>query len=113
MVARLHSQRGARTIFIAFPPNSEARVVRAHGVPMTTPARSIGATGWSYATFYAVPDEGVELELACGVGPSTLTVLDQTSGVPPSAASVVAARPGSSVPTQDGDVTIVTSVVRL
>jgi hypothetical protein len=60
------------------------------------------------------PLEGVVLELVLdGAGPVEATVLDQSPGLPPGGAALQAARPADAVPSQEGDVTIVTAHVTL
>lgn len=58
-----------------------------------------------------VPDEGLEIELGGSAGPIALTVLDITRGLPPPdvaplAHDVLRARDARAVPTQEGDITI-------
>ena len=105
--ARLASQRGARTLLLVFPPGSRGVVLRAHGVPVLG-ARPLSSNGWRAYSFFAVPAEGVELDIAIDGEPAEVTVLDQGPGVPASGDALLAARPATAAPTQDGDVTIVT-----
>jgi hypothetical protein len=70
--------------------------------------------GYGLARCLGLPAEGVEISLAIeGEAPVPVEVLDLSSGLPPGGERLVAARPPSGVPIQDGDSTVVTRRVSL
>ncbi len=105
---RLVSRRGARTFVIELPPN----VVVALSVDGQKAVPRRGTV-----VLRGVPAAGVEvLVTPVEVRPLTLTVLDVTPGVPEASAvarAVADARPAEAVPTQDGDLTMVGTILEL
>ena len=107
-LVRLVSRRGARTFVIELPPN----VVVALSVDGQKAIPRRGTV-----ILRGVPAAGVEvLVTPAAAGPLALTVLDVTPGVPeasPVARAVLDARPAEAVQTQDGDLTMVGTVLDL
>jgi hypothetical protein len=61
-----------------------------------------------------LPPDGIDVEIVLGEGgPREVAVADQSEGVPPAGASLVAARPPWASPVQEGDATLFTRRVRL
>jgi hypothetical protein len=99
---RITSPRHARTIALA--PGSANVTVRVRG-ELAIPRNGM-------VVLRGVPDEGLEVELG-SAAPISLTILEVTPGLPPEESAKVAhdvlrARDARAVPTQEGDVTIVT-----
>jgi hypothetical protein len=69
--------------------------------------------GWRIVRVFGVPDEGFDVEITATRGDIDLTLVDETSGLPPAAARVAAARPPSATTTQDGDLTLALRHIRL
>jgi hypothetical protein len=60
------------------------------------------------------PLEGVTVDLALvGDAPAIATLVDQSPGLPPSGAALLAARPETAVPFWEGDATVATARVEL
>src|SRR5262249_49783758 len=110
VVVHVRSARGARVIGVLVPPDGTARVTRVEGHNI---GEAGAATGWQVVRVEGVPDTGFDAELSAPVGVIELTVMDETPGVPPPSASVVAARPPNATTTQRGDVTVVSRRIRL
>lgn len=107
--ATLRSRRGAPTIVVEIDDATRrAARVSAHGL-------ASGLRGTVLA-LRAVPAEGVDVEIACdGEAPVEVVLYDVTRGAPEgsSAARAIAARPSAAVPSQEGDVTVVSTPARL
>jgi hypothetical protein len=113
---RLSSPRGARTVALFLPPEVRVRAASVDGVPLDVPPRR---ALWFFGDHRLVacmttPPAGVtvELELA-GEAPVTAFLADQSPGLPPSGAALLAARPATAVPFWDGDSTVATAELRL
>ena len=106
--ARVRSRRGASTFALVFPRGRHVEVKVEGRWASTRPVVDGSMLG-----IFAVPPEGVVVELESPVpGPIAVTLLDRTTGVPAGtkAAAAVRARPTEATPSQDGDVTVVTTV---
>jgi hypothetical protein len=118
--ARLHYQlhvasaRVAPIIALAFAPEAQitALELMAAAVPVAAMPRRLG-NGWSRLRLFGVPAEGVDLSFETSASGFDLQLLDESYGLPPQAQSLQLARPRAAVPSQDGDVTLVTRVYRL
>ena len=112
---RVVSPRGARFARISFPPSVGVERIAIGGVavpPLSERALS-RSNGWRSYSCVTLPREGIEVEGDL-TGPSPEFVLmDRTDGLPPPGAALRAARPGDAVPSQTGDVSIVTRRVAL
>ena len=69
--------------------------------------------GWSRLRLFGVPPEGVDLSFDAAASGFDLQLMDQSYGLPREAQALQLARPRSAVPSQDGDVTLVSSGYRL
>jgi hypothetical protein len=113
--ARLRSPRGASEIQLAIPPSANVRSFAFEGltVPAPVPKLARWYGGWWVFRLPARPG-GIEVELVAATpGPLEIVVADQSSGLPPAAAAVAAARPPWVVTQQEGDVTLFTRRVRI
>lgn len=109
---RLSSPRGAPVVLLLLGP--EARLVSAavNGVAVPPPRPKFEALtrGVRLVGCATMPPEGVELELVlASERPVDVTVIDGSPGLPPSAATLAAARPPGTVASQDGDATLASS----
>lgn len=113
---RFSSPRGARTVSVAIPAAAGAQAITVAGHPLR-PGRGgkfVTRNGWVLITLLTTPPEGAELEvLVSGRGPQEWYVFDRTAGLPAEGRELLQARPGSSVPIQDGDGTLVSRKVVL
>jgi len=113
--ARLHyrihvaSVRGAPIIALAFAPEAQVTTLAlmAGAAPVTATARRLG-NGWSRLRLFGVPPEGVELNFDAAASGFALQLMDESYGLPPQGQWLQLARPRAAVPSQDGDVTLVT-----
>jgi hypothetical protein len=104
---RLRSPRGASTLRVAFPEGALVDV---------THEGQKAALASSSLTLLAVPEGGTEIDIAAPMGPPLeATVYDLSYDLPTVglASEVAAARPAAATPSQDGDVTVVSTRVRL
>jgi hypothetical protein len=114
--ARLVSPRGAPVLLVVFPPDAEVVSFAMEGVAVPDPAPKARRI-WGGSRMYvcsAPPAAGVEIDVQLrGEGPLPVIVADQSPGLPPEGARLVAARPATAVPSGDGDVTLVSAPARL
>ncbi len=101
---KLRSPRDARTLSLLLPPGTQARFARANGLDLGPATDTIA---WRELRIVGVPREGVDVEVLATRDPLTVTIADETAGLPPSAVRIAAARPANAVPAQRGDCTIV------
>lgn len=110
--ARLASARGAGSVLLLLAPGAEVAAARMEGVEIPPPAPRArryygGRVVYGCTT---VPPGGVELELTLrGAAPVEAVVLDVAPGLPPGGAALQAARPPDAVPSQEGDVSVVSA----
>lgn len=102
---RLRSLRGARVGVLALPAARKFATVTLDGKPLELARQDQGYRILSSAT---LPPEGSEFELVFS-GNDRLEVYaaDQSAGLPPAGAPLLAARGNLAVPFQDGDTTVV------
>lgn len=113
---RLSSNRGAPRALMLIPP--EVRVVSASmdGVPLPGPSakarRLFG--GYTVCGSATLPPSGtvIDLELRA-TEPVEVVIVDETAGLPAGGRAFQDARPRFAVPSQDGDVTIVSTKVKI
>jgi hypothetical protein len=114
--ARLVSPRGAPVLLLVLPPDAEVVSIAMEGVVVPEPApkaRRLRSGSRTYVCS-APPAAGVEIEVRLrGETPVPVVVADQSPGLPPEGARLVAARPATAVPSGDGDVTLVSAPARL
>mgnify|MGYP001421559539 CR=1 FL=1 len=104
---RVRSPRGAPALALVFP---RTRRVEAKVEGRQASLRAVA--GGSLLGLFGVPSAGLVLDLeAPGAEPIAFTLLDRSAGVPAGskAEAAVRARPKDVVPSQDGDVTVLTS----
>lgn len=112
---RLASRRGAPTAGLIFPMAAIATVA-VGGRDVTLPPVRPGDNPWQRVEMSALPAQGIEIDLVLASGAGKTwegTVYDRTPGLPPTGARLLAARPETAAPVQDGDATLVTRKVRL
>jgi hypothetical protein len=108
VAARLRSPRGAPIVSLHAAPSSGLREVWFGGT-LVAPRQQGDLRVYS---FVGVPAEGVELLLSVDSRPVTLIVSDLSPGLPARAAALVRARESNAVPSQLGDVTLVSRTVK-
>lgn len=110
--ARLVSARGAPVLFLLLPPEVPAIFLSMEGAVAPEPAAK-ALRFWGGHRLHAcvtAPDGGVEIDVVLlSTGPVPAILVDQTFGLPGEGARLAAARPATAVPSQDGDVTMVTA----
>ena len=116
---RLVSRRGAifGTVWVPVRANPESVTIEGHAVPATgwrggRPPR--GPSDWVSYSDVTLPAAGCELDMVLGeTGPLELYAVDVTRGLPPAGAALLAARPPTAVPVQQGDTTLVSRKVKI
>ncbi|MDP9121024.1 MAG: hypothetical protein M3O15_06595, partial [Acidobacteriota bacterium] len=109
---RLMSRRGAPVATLLLPASSHPMGVKidGHSVPADpTDKRGVprAPLDWQAYTDLTLPAAGCELEMDLdGTGPIAAFVTDTSSGLPPSATPLLAARSARQTPIQDGDLTV-------
>jgi hypothetical protein len=111
--ARVRSPRGADTIALVFPPDD---IVEATVEGRAVSPRRLGSV--ALLALLAVPADGEIVELAPRPGgPVRLTLFDRSFGLPAGSKAEAAARAralvSDAMPTQDGDVTVLSRSVDL
>jgi len=114
---RIHvaSPRAAPIIALSFAPEAQVTALQymaGAAAPLTATARRL-RNGWSRLRLYGVASEGLDLSFDAAASSVTLQLTDESYGLPPQAEFLRLARPRTAGPSQDGDVTLVTSVYRL
>ena len=113
--ARIRSPRGAPELQLAVPPTVQVRSFAFDGIPVPMPVPKL-ARWYGDWWVYRLParPEGIAVEMeVTAPGPFEIVVADQSSGLPPAAAAVAAARPPWAVTQQEGDLTLFTRTVRV
>ena len=113
--ARIRSPRGAPELQIAIPPTVQIRSFAFDGIQVPMPVSKL-ARWYGDWWVYRLParPEGIAVEMeVTAPGPFEIVVADQSSGLPPAAAAVAAARPPWAVTQQEGDLTLFTRTVRV
>jgi hypothetical protein len=114
--ALLRSERGAPDASVLFPPDAGIDSVRMEGEPMQPESDRVRQyfNGWSYYDCPTMPAKGVELRFTLPAGkPVEVYAVDETYGVPTEGLFLQKARPLTAIPSQDGDVTVVSRRVQL
>ena len=109
------SPRGATFARIAFPPETRVDWLRIAGIetpPLSGRALSRGRDWKSYACV-TLPAAGIQVEGEISGAPAEFVLMDRSPGIPEAGAPILRARPASAVPSQTGDVSIVTRRIRL
>jgi hypothetical protein len=115
---RLTSPRGAPVGTVVVPAAAKLELVNVEGqTAFTADGQGPGAGGgsaWRQITTLSVPPQGIEIEIILGsTQPTDWYVFDRSYGLPPSGQALLAARPRSAVPIQDGDSTMVSRKVKI
>lgn len=115
--ATAHGRRQS-TFHVASPRHADAIVLELprERAPIVTIRGQRASMRWGVVALYAVPEEGIDVDVDMnGEDPLPVVVRDVSWGVPAGslAAKVVAARPESACQTQDGDVTVLVTRVDL
>ncbi|HEY6322782.1 MAG TPA: M28 family peptidase [Thermoanaerobaculia bacterium] len=116
---RLLSRRGAilGVVWVPVRAKPESVTIEGHPVPATgwrggKPQR--GPSDWMGYSDVTLPAAGCELDMVLGdTGPLELYAVDITPGLPPAGAALLAARPPTAVPVQQGDTTLVSRKVKI
>lgn len=110
LLLRLRSPRGARVGILAVPAERSYGSITLDGNPLALPAQK---QGFLILSTIPLPPEGSEFELVFGGdGPLEIYAADQSAGLPPEGAPLLAARGKLAVPFQDGDTTVVSRKLR-
>jgi hypothetical protein len=111
---RIISPRGAPDCSIYFPGTSGVSAIEIAGRQMpATSARVLGFLndalhGWRMYEIATLPAEGIEMSFTLpSAAPAEAFLVDQSYALPSDGAFLRTARPSDAVPSQDGDVTIV------
>ena len=110
LLLRLHSVRGANTLALNLHDRGRLRTARVNGwmvTPLSARYRSLLTPGWTRLVVRGGADVDVDLFFR-GSDRIDASVEDQSYDLPPSAARLIASRGPSAVPSDSGDVTIVT-----
>jgi hypothetical protein len=117
---RLSSPRGAPVMTVLIPAAAAPESVRLDGEPVPLGAggkrgpAAGGSSGWRPFTLHTLAPQGSEMEVVLGsTQPVDWYVVDQSYGLPPSAAGLLAARPKISAPLHEGNETVVSRKVRI
>ena len=113
--ARILSPRDAPELQIAIPPTVKIRSLAFDGIRVPLPVSKLARWygGWWVYRLPARPEGIVVVMEVTSPGPFEIVVSDQSSGLPPAAAAVAAARPPWAVTQQEGDLTLFTRTVRV
>jgi len=91
--------------------------IEGHAVPDTGWRRGkpqLGPADWMQYSDVTLPPAGCELQMLLGdAGPVELYAVDVTPGLPPSGSALLAARPPSAVPQQQGDTTLISRKLKI
>lgn len=116
--AQVRSLRGAPTLTIAFAPAAKIqslwiRPTDGLNAPPVVAKLRAAVKGWRTLTLVGLPPQGMELVFDASTSPFEVALLDKSYGLPNTEQSPWRARPNTTVASQDGDVTLVTSVYKL
>lgn len=113
---RIHvaSARSAPIMALAFAPEAQLSALQlmAGTTPVVAMPRRL-RNGWSRLRLFGVPPAGVDLSFDSSASSFALQLIDASYGLPQQGEFLQQARAGTGVPSQDGDVTLVTSTYRL
>ena len=114
--ALLRSERGASEALILFPAKSGIENVSMQGQPIELAGgRQVSFFGgWNVYRCLGVPPEGVQMSFTLPPGkPLQLYVVDVSFGLPSEGQFLLNSRPLTAVPSQDGDITLISRGVQL
>ena len=114
---RLVSPRAAPVVRLLVPPGAPRLEVFLQGVKVPTDSASKSprySRGWWAVECRTVPPGGLLVELRIsGSERLALVAVEETRGLPPSGQALLSARPADVVPSDEGDVTVVTKRLEL
>ncbi len=119
---RLASKRGAPVATLYVPMAAGLTSIRVAGEPVPLPPRRPRAArrasnGYRPFTFWTLDPTGSEVEIVTDAAappqPLDWYLVDQSYDLPPAAGALLAARPATSSPMQDGNVTMVSRKARI
>jgi hypothetical protein len=105
----LHGSAEASTMAIVIPKEAKLRALDIHGQHLEAPKGHDGFTLLACASRDCA-GEVVSIETATGAA-FKLHVIEQRNGLSPQAAKIAAARPPQAIPSQSGDVTLLTATL--
>jgi hypothetical protein len=114
--ALLRSERGATQAMVFFPPNSGIENVRAEDLPLAPASARVRRylNGWSIFNCVTMTPKGVTIDFTLAEGkPIEVYAIDQTFRLPEQGSFLLKSRPLTAIPSQDGDVTLVSRRVQL
>jgi hypothetical protein len=114
--ALLRSERGATQAMVFFPPNSGIEDVRAEDLPLAPESALVRRylNGWSIFKCVTMTPKGVAIDFTLAEGkPIEVYAVDQTFRLPEEGSFLLKSRPLTAIPSQDGDVTLVSRRVQL
>lgn len=113
---KLHAPPGSGLVQIAFPPGIAISELSIEGFPvsMLSDKALSRNSGWSIYSVWAPRPEGIDIRGVLGGGePAVVWLLARSPGLPPGSERLLAARPENAAAYQSGDVTIVTTRIKL
>ena len=115
---RLTSPRGAFVVSVFLPAAANPESIRLDGeaveLPKNPGRRAPRSPGWLPVTLLTLAPQGSEMEVVLGATqPTDWYVVDKSYDLPAAAQGLLAARPKSSVPLQEGNRTLVSRKVRI
>jgi hypothetical protein len=114
--AQLRSPRGAPEAVLAFSAGTGVESVSMNGIAIGELSERVlrYTHGWHAYVCDTLPADGIEVQFTLpSAKPVTVLLIDKSFGLPPEGMFLEKARPGTSIASQDGDVTIVSSQLAL
>jgi hypothetical protein len=108
------SPRAAPIIALTFAPEAQVSGLQlmAEAAPVSASPRRL-RNGWSRLRLFGAPTAGLDLSFDASASSFTLQLMDESYGLPREGQFLQLARLHTAGPSQDGDVTLVTSMYRL
>jgi hypothetical protein len=114
---RIASDRGAPALLIAFPLVAQTRVVSVSPVTASEQPVTVrlfaAAHGWQLLRVVRPAAQGVELSFDAAEKGFEVMLTDKSYGLPPEGVALQRLRPHEATSLQDGDVSVVTAMVRV
>jgi hypothetical protein len=115
-LALLRSERGAPDAIVLFPPDSDVRSLHINKQPMEPLSGAVLKyfDKWKVYRCVTMPAEGIQMSFTLPSGkPVELEVVDATYNFPAEGNFLLRARPLTAIPSQEGDITLVSRRVQL
>lgn len=115
-LALLRSERGAPDAIVLFPPDADVQSLHINKQPMEPLSRAVLKyfDNWKVYRCVTMPAEGVEMSFTLAPGkPVQLEIVDATYNFPAEGNFLLHARPLTAIPSQEGDITLVSRRVQL